>query len=217
MKKQKAFTLAEVLITLGIIGVLAAITIPPLMQNIQDRQFKEAAKEAFSKASQAVQQMKVDEGGSLSYYYGNNASFGPVFVKYFKYLSGCGGYCMVPYSMTNGSGGMNNYNYKNLLGDPTDTWILGSYQFLTPDGMFWGISNNTTGHIIISVDVNGYQKAPNIFGRDVFCFELLNDNLIPLGPSGTYITPTASNCNRTSHHNQQGYTCMEYVMEGKDY
>lgn len=36
-KKAKAFTLAEVLITLGIIGVVAALTIPALMQNIQDK------------------------------------------------------------------------------------------------------------------------------------------------------------------------------------
>lgn len=51
---QRAFTLAEVLITLGILGVVIAMTIPGLMQNIQDKQFKEAAKEAFSKSSQAV-------------------------------------------------------------------------------------------------------------------------------------------------------------------
>ncbi len=38
------------------------------MQNIQDKQFKEAAKAAYSKASQAVQQMKVDNGGTLANY-----------------------------------------------------------------------------------------------------------------------------------------------------
>lgn len=34
--KLTAFTLAEVLITLGIIGVIAEITIPVLIQNVQD-------------------------------------------------------------------------------------------------------------------------------------------------------------------------------------
>ena len=33
MKKIKAFTLAEVLVTLGIIGVVSAMTVPTLMQN----------------------------------------------------------------------------------------------------------------------------------------------------------------------------------------
>ena len=37
MKKKIAFTLAEVLITLGIIGVVAAITIPSLLTNIRHR------------------------------------------------------------------------------------------------------------------------------------------------------------------------------------
>ncbi len=35
MKKSAAFTLAEVLITLGIIGVVAAMTIPTLIANIK--------------------------------------------------------------------------------------------------------------------------------------------------------------------------------------
>ena len=36
-KRKVAFTLAEVLITLGIIGVVAAITMPVLLSNVQDR------------------------------------------------------------------------------------------------------------------------------------------------------------------------------------
>ena len=36
-KKKAAFTLAEVLITLGIIGVVAAITLPALIENVTER------------------------------------------------------------------------------------------------------------------------------------------------------------------------------------
>ena len=36
--KFKAFTLAEILITLGIIGVVAAMTIPTLITNYQKKQ-----------------------------------------------------------------------------------------------------------------------------------------------------------------------------------
>ena len=42
MIKKNAFTLAEVLITLGIIGIVAAITIPTLINNVQDAQYKTA-------------------------------------------------------------------------------------------------------------------------------------------------------------------------------
>ena len=46
MKKQNAFTLAEVLITLGIIGVVAAMTIPTLMQNINAKDVVAKVKKA---------------------------------------------------------------------------------------------------------------------------------------------------------------------------
>lgn len=47
-KMKLAFTLAEVLITLGIIGVVATITIPTLITNIQDKQFRVKFKESIS-------------------------------------------------------------------------------------------------------------------------------------------------------------------------
>lgn len=55
-----AFTLAEVLITLGIIGVVAAITIPTLVNNIQDQQWKTAYKKAYSTLSQALLSANTD-------------------------------------------------------------------------------------------------------------------------------------------------------------
>ena len=48
------FTLAEVLITLGIIGVVAAMTMPTLMNQTQGAQYKTAYKKALSALSQAV-------------------------------------------------------------------------------------------------------------------------------------------------------------------
>ena len=62
LKTTKAFTLAEVLITLGIIGIVAAITIPTLMNNTQNYQFKQAWKKEYSVVSQAVQMLKNDNG-----------------------------------------------------------------------------------------------------------------------------------------------------------
>ena len=47
MMRKNAFTLAEVLITLGIIGVVAAMTIPTLISNTNGAQFKTAYKKAL--------------------------------------------------------------------------------------------------------------------------------------------------------------------------
>ena len=47
-KKKLAFTLAEVLVTLGVIGVIAAMTIPGLMSNYRKRQLQTQIKADFS-------------------------------------------------------------------------------------------------------------------------------------------------------------------------
>ncbi len=54
MTKRLGFTLAEVLITLGIIGVVAAMTMPTLLNSTQGAQYKTAYKKALSVLSQAV-------------------------------------------------------------------------------------------------------------------------------------------------------------------
>lgn len=59
---KKAFTLAEVLITLGIIGVVAALTLPSLVQNYQKRSLEVATQKFYSVMSQAIKQYMADEG-----------------------------------------------------------------------------------------------------------------------------------------------------------
>ena len=54
MRRHAGFTLAEVLITLGIIGVVAAMTIPTLMSNTGKAEFKTAFKKVISTVNQAV-------------------------------------------------------------------------------------------------------------------------------------------------------------------
>ena len=54
MTKKFGFTLAEVLITLGIIGVVAAMTMPTLMNSTNGAQYRTAYKKALSVLSQAV-------------------------------------------------------------------------------------------------------------------------------------------------------------------
>lgn len=61
MNKHTAFTLAETLITLAIIGIVAAMTIPSLINNIQDRHFKALWKKTFSQINQAYQKAFIEE------------------------------------------------------------------------------------------------------------------------------------------------------------
>ena len=55
MKKRNAFTLAEVLITLAIIGIVAAVTIPSVIANAQQQEFKTGLRKAVSVLNEAIQ------------------------------------------------------------------------------------------------------------------------------------------------------------------
>ncbi|MBQ8458693.1 type II secretion system protein [bacterium] len=56
------FTLAEVLITLGVIGVVAALTIPTLIANIRSKQFSTGFKKTVSTLNQAVRMNNAQYG-----------------------------------------------------------------------------------------------------------------------------------------------------------
>lgn len=59
---QSAFTLAEVLITLGIIGVVAALTLPTLIQNQTDKFTETSLSKFYSIMNQAIERSVVDNG-----------------------------------------------------------------------------------------------------------------------------------------------------------
>ena len=61
-QQLNAFTLAEVLITLGVIGVVAAVTMPTLMQNYNKKVTETRLKKFYSTMNQTVDRLKVDHG-----------------------------------------------------------------------------------------------------------------------------------------------------------
>jgi len=64
MSKKHGFTLAEILITLTVIGVVAALTIPTLLQNTNQAELKAAWKKDFADIRQAAMLITNDNGGS---------------------------------------------------------------------------------------------------------------------------------------------------------
>ena len=73
MMKQKAFTLAEVLITLAIIGVVAALSIPAVISNSQQQEFKTGLRKAVSVLNSAITMNMALDGESP---YDNANTFG---------------------------------------------------------------------------------------------------------------------------------------------
>lgn len=163
------FTLAEVLITLGIIGVVAAITIPILQKNIEDAQFKTEYKKAYSDANNAWARMVADyEVTSRTSSYDSTAANNnfTAFKSHFKILKDCG------------FSGNSNEECWDFSGDtikpggtviaPTVSNDMRYAAFIDSSGRQWlkNHSNNTFGEIIF-VDTNGFKK-PNKFGKDRF-------------------------------------------------
>ena len=84
--KSLGFTLAEVLITLGIIGVVAAITMPTLFSNVQDRVKQKRVENIKQKLSKVTDKMAV-QSGMIGY--GNTMSFVQEMSKHMKIAKIC--------------------------------------------------------------------------------------------------------------------------------
>jgi len=204
MKTKNGFTLAEVLITLGIIGIVAAMTIPTLMANNQKAQYVTALKKAYTQFNQVLVQIATDKGcvgdlrcTGLFEASTTNRSLGDELVKYFKVVKNCettaGGGPSITGCLSRIS---DNYDGSSARGDGDSTSY---YRFITADGTGFLISNmqnnctlnystnktyNTTQVCgAINVDVNG-RKGPNNKGMDVFVFYITNGKGPMLYPTG---------------------------------
>ena len=87
ISKKAAFTLAEVLITLGIIGVVAAITMPAVIANITERVNSERQANIAQKVTQAMEQMRAH--GLLNTQYTSTDAFVDELQKYLKIAKRC--------------------------------------------------------------------------------------------------------------------------------
>ena len=163
-RKRVAFTLAEVLITLGIIGIIAALTLPSLIVNYQKKQTVQQLKTAYSLLSQAVEQ-SISENGEIDDwdYTLNTSAFNETYIlPYLKIVKKCdGGKCIKT----------DNFNgYYELTGNKY-TRISGSY--VLANGMILMADYPERGFLVYMIDLNG-NKKPNIMGKDIFAFYLLN-------------------------------------------
>lgn len=86
MRKFDGFTLAEVLITLGIIGVVAALTLPALVQNYRNQVVETRLKKVYSVMNQAIVQSEVDNGAKELWDFDDPDFFNKYINPYIKYL-----------------------------------------------------------------------------------------------------------------------------------
>lgn len=143
---KKGFTLAEVLVTLVVIGIVAALTIPALLENTNQAELKTAFKKSVATLNQAIVMSVAQDSVDVS----NVTSSG------------------------DNSAALANF-FMNKLNVISSNTTAASPTFFTADGMQYTVTkytaggcnassdtnaNSTTANCVVSVDVNG-GKSPN--------------------------------------------------------
>lgn len=223
------FTLAEVLITMGILGVLAALTTPALIADKRAKELETGLKKNASVIAQALNLYQADTGIVLRP--GDAANWKEIrdifILKYFKVLRDCGrGYLNGECVLNNGWGADDNSKiYTTLNGNSLNLHMFDDGQYVLHDGSFilleYSISSGTTelavSDFFISVDVNGYNKKPNRLGQDLFTFQITKEGkLLPMGTKGTKYSDDTY-CSKTSTNNLNGIGCTYKAMTEPDY
>ena len=235
----KGFTLAETLITIGIIGIVVAITIPSIIHKHQSKVLETRFKKAYATLTNIHLQMVKDYDGVYANFiiadlYG--LSNGPLnkqealkteyintFAKYLKDAKDC--------SFTNAyincSGNNNNKKYRTYrtYDGSTTMWEINDIVFnralVAQDSTLFFFGSPAYRNARIFIDTNGSSKGPNRLGFDLFAFDIdKSDKIVKTRNTGnttggtTDGSSTATNiCTSKKQGNQyNGFGCGEYAL-----
>ena len=167
-KNKKGFTLVEVLITLGIIGVVAALTLPSVVSNYKKQEITSRLKKFYSTFNNALL-ASIAENEAMEFWeypiHQNNEEEMYIFVNrylfpYFKGLKVCK---------------PKDKDCNNPFGGSYNTQPL----FIFSDGGCFSIlkggGSSDSGKMHILYDVNCGVK-PNEYNRDIFAFTIVYGN-----------------------------------------
>lgn len=226
----KSFTMAEVLITLGIIGIVAAMTLPQLIKNYQAKVYETAFKKAYSNLSKAYLMTQNELGVTnlrktyatydvVNKVYPMSKTFRDAFYKQLGVVNIAENYIVTNYNNTqtfytgNSKGSTDEYEFT---GTPRPLRIL-------PDGSSVGVVINA-GEIYFDVDTNGPYQKPNRYGFDIFTFAVQDDQDIikPVKMTKLYTedeledaeypTVAGNPCSSKSNQLSNGISCSYFAI-----
>jgi len=198
--RNQAFTLAEVLITLGIIGVVAAMTLPTLIQKHQKRVLEKQFIKAYSLVSQAAKKAEADLGFTPECFYsninpednkfGDCEIFGNAIIKNLKVIKTCtnnaiAGGCIADIA---GSEALLSQKYPDMSEEEINQatidcngWRKNRIElktaFVVADGVTLINYMSNISYFspeIFAIDINGL-KGPNKWGHDIFVFTTIGN------------------------------------------
>ena len=196
LKQRAAFTLAEVLITLGVIGVVAALTMPSLIANYQKKVLVTQIKKTYATLNEGFRQIMTSQGCTdmtCAGFLDSLTARGTLNEQ--QYLSYSDNFAVVSntFKMVNTSTTFNQnsplYDYDiSVVGNEDETMSFATFlndllyargydnivlSGALPDGsiLFYQLGG------LMLIDVNG-KKKPNVCGRDIFLLWLMPDGRV---------------------------------------
>ena len=172
--KAIAFTLAETLVVMGIIGVVAALTIPNLNQSTGDREKVAKLKKVYSNLEDAFGRATAVYGPYDTWLNGLSTDeekvtrFGQRITEFMKVSKNCG---------LDGTGCFSSSVPTDLDGEKFDqSYDEFGYRVILADGtsvqfIVWPLAFR------IRVDIDGPNKGKNQYGNDIFDFYMETDSL----------------------------------------
>lgn len=216
VSKKNGFTLAETLITTGIIGVIAAIMFNIITPSIKDSTATSRLKKTYSSLQQALLQAVAENGEVENWGISMEPGLGGEKIL----LKNIGKHLNTVKICENGSGCYPNRTYKNIDGSSYVNWNIlpDRSAVILSDGTMIMFNTSSASKVSdfgqIYVDING-AKPPNQIGVDFFYFYIFKNSLIPSGAPAKFGNDFfVKNCMKNA-----GFACAAWVIynENLDY
>lgn len=211
-KKSLAFTLAEMLIVIAVIGVVAALTIPSLTNSTNSKDVVAKVRKVQANFEDAFGRMIAEYGETTEWSSFDTNTLGDRIVTSMKLTKNCktqnSGNCFA----SNATYYTSNAEKKDNLYTSTDV-----YKFVMASGYAVGVSvdnatctkdvtnNNTTAPAdlkqicgIAVVDINGNGKGKHKHGTDMFQFYITRHGFYPVGFDGDTVFKYVDNCTKSA-------------------
>ncbi|MBO6087883.1 type II secretion system protein [bacterium] len=198
---KKAFNLSEILITLGIIGVVSALTLPTVIKNYQKYTTVNQLKKVYTVLNQAFKMSEIDN--DIYENWDKVEAIGIVeysqkyWQHYLKVIKICSNYTDCGYSEA--------LPWMNAINSVKTQKSIGEKSFIINDGTL--ITFNTAGDAI-HIDLNA-GAGPNRYGRDLFTFYIYNKGVIA---AGSHSNPN-DYCNKTRTEGNNGEWCSGKIVK----
>ena len=216
--KHNGFTLAEVLITLGIIGVVAAITIPGLMTKLKNHQIEAVLKEDYSILNQMMISAYDDGAVNVSSTSNNmtviKSWFQEYLLPYIKVSSVCYDETGCWSQNVKTLKGTKHTSYTTGCGQLTVSFILNNGSYICMDDYSksnlksnFGIETDSKMAYAFYIDTNG-DRQPNVIGKDIYIlvFKEETEKMVPAGSDMT-TDEIKQNCSSEG----SGYWCLSLI------